>query len=52
MGNTLLSLFIAGTIGYVLAWMIHGERQDPATYVPDYGRTNRGYAPYQDTQRS
>ena len=27
-GNPLLSLFMAGAIGYALAWMIHGERRN------------------------
>jgi ElaB/YqjD/DUF883 family membrane-anchored ribosome-binding protein len=45
-GNPLLALFMAGVAGYVLGWMIHGERRDRIRNVPDYGRTNRGYAPH------
>jgi ElaB/YqjD/DUF883 family membrane-anchored ribosome-binding protein len=44
-GNPLLALFMAGVTGYVLGWMIHGERRDRNNNVPDYGRTDRGYAP-------
>ncbi len=50
-GNPLLSLFMAGAIGYALAWMIHGQRRGRDGDVPDYGRTNRGYAPHRDKQR-
>jgi ElaB/YqjD/DUF883 family membrane-anchored ribosome-binding protein len=50
-GNPLLALLMAGTIGYVLAWMIHGQRHGRDEHVPDYGRTNRGYAPHRDEQR-
>jgi ElaB/YqjD/DUF883 family membrane-anchored ribosome-binding protein len=50
-GNPLLSLFVAGAIGYALAWMIHGERQNREPDVPDYGRTDRGYAPHRGQQR-
>jgi ElaB/YqjD/DUF883 family membrane-anchored ribosome-binding protein len=46
--NPLLSLFMAGAIGYALAWMIHGERHNRDRHVPDYARTNRGYAPQRD----
>jgi ElaB/YqjD/DUF883 family membrane-anchored ribosome-binding protein len=46
--NPLVSLLAAGAIGYVLGWMIHGERQDRKPNVPDYGRTGRGYAPHRD----
>ncbi len=49
--NPLLSLVVAGAIGYVLAWLIHGERRDRERHVPDYGRTNRGYAPHRDESR-
>jgi ElaB/YqjD/DUF883 family membrane-anchored ribosome-binding protein len=48
--NPLLSLVVAGAIGYVLAWMIHGQRHGRDEHVPDYGRTNRGYAPHRDEQ--
>ena len=50
--NPLLSLLVAGAIGYVLAWMIHGEKRDRKTDVPDYGRTSRGYAPHREQQHS
>ena len=50
-GNPLLALFIAGAIGYALAWMIHGQRRGRDEHIPDYGRTNRGYAPHRDEQR-
>jgi ElaB/YqjD/DUF883 family membrane-anchored ribosome-binding protein len=50
--NPLLSLLVAGAIGYVLAWIIHGERRDRKVDVPDYGRTSRGYAPHREQQRS
>ncbi len=49
--NPLLALFAAGAIGYALAWMIHGARQDRESHVPDYGRTGRGYAPHSSQQR-
>ncbi|MBL0407214.1 hypothetical protein JKG68_25115 [Microvirga aerilata] len=45
-GNPLLALFMAGVAGYVLGWMIHGERRDRNHNVPDYGRTDHGYAPH------
>ncbi len=45
-GNPLLSLFVAGAIGYAMAWMIHSDRRNREPDVPDYGRTDRGYAPY------
>jgi hypothetical protein len=50
-GNPLLALLMAGAIGYALAWMIHGERRERDEHIPDYGRTNRGYAPHRDEQR-
>jgi ElaB/YqjD/DUF883 family membrane-anchored ribosome-binding protein len=46
--NPLLALVTAGVAGYVLAWLIHGERRDQERRVPDYGRTDRGYAPHRD----
>jgi ElaB/YqjD/DUF883 family membrane-anchored ribosome-binding protein len=46
--NPLMSLLIAGAIGYALAWMIHGQRRGRGEHVPDYGRTSRGYAPHRD----
>jgi hypothetical protein len=48
--NPLLSLFMAGAIGYALAWRIHGKRQNRKRDVPDYGRTDRGYAPHRGQQ--
>ena len=50
-GNPLLALFMAGAIGYALAWMIHGQRRTREAHVPDYGRIDRGYAPHRDEQR-
>jgi hypothetical protein len=47
----LLSLLMAGAIGYALAWMIHGQRQGRDEHIPDYGRTSRGYAPHGDEPR-
>jgi hypothetical protein len=47
--NPLLALFVAGTMGYALAWMIHGRRRTREAHVPDYGRTDRGYAPHRET---
>ena len=49
--SPLLSLVVAGAIGYALAWMIHGQRRGRDDYVPDYGRTNRSYAPHRDEPR-
>jgi hypothetical protein len=49
-GNPLLALFTAAAAGYALAWLIHGERRNRETDVPDYGRTRRGYAPHWDRQ--
>jgi ElaB/YqjD/DUF883 family membrane-anchored ribosome-binding protein len=46
--NPLLALFMAGVAGYVLAWLIHGERRDRERHVPDHGRTSRGYAPHRE----
>jgi ElaB/YqjD/DUF883 family membrane-anchored ribosome-binding protein len=47
-GNPLLALFVAGSIGYALAWIIHGRRRTQEAYVPDYGRTDRGYAAHRE----
>jgi len=47
-GNPLLALLMAGVAGYALAWLVHGERQNRKPDVPDYGRTDRGYAPHRD----
>jgi ElaB/YqjD/DUF883 family membrane-anchored ribosome-binding protein len=49
--NPLLSLLMAGAIGYALAWMIHGQRRGHDEHIPDYGRTNRGYAPHRGDPR-
>jgi hypothetical protein len=49
--NPLLSLFMAGAIGYALAWMIHRERRNQEPDVPDYGRTERGYTPHRGQER-
>lgn len=48
--NPFLALFMAGVAGYLLAWLIHGERRDQESRVPDYGRTGRGYAPHRDDE--
>jgi ElaB/YqjD/DUF883 family membrane-anchored ribosome-binding protein len=48
-GNPLLALLMAGVAGYALAWMIHGQRRGSDEHVPDYGRTDRGYAPHRQT---
>jgi ElaB/YqjD/DUF883 family membrane-anchored ribosome-binding protein len=50
-GNPLLALLMAGVAGYALAWLIHGQRRGRDEYIPDYGRTSRGYAPHRDEQR-
>jgi ElaB/YqjD/DUF883 family membrane-anchored ribosome-binding protein len=47
-GNPLLALLMAGVAGYALARLIHGGRQERKVDVPDYGRTDRGYAPHRD----
>ena len=49
--SPLLALFVAGAIGYALGWLIHGQRRGPDEHVPEYGRTNQGYAPHRDEQR-
>jgi hypothetical protein len=46
--NPLLALFTAGVAGYALAWMIHGQRRNRDTRVPDHARTRRGYAPHRE----
>ncbi|QRM36232.1 hypothetical protein JO965_47400 (plasmid) [Microvirga sp. VF16] len=48
-GNPLLSLLVAGAIGYALAWVIHGEKRNRDRRVPDYARTRRDYASQGDT---
>ena len=47
-GNPLLALFTAGVAGYALAWMIHSQRRNRDTRVPDHARTRRGYAPHRE----
>jgi hypothetical protein len=47
-GNPLLALLMAGVAGYALARLIHSGRQERKVDVPDYGRTDRGYAPHRD----
>jgi ElaB/YqjD/DUF883 family membrane-anchored ribosome-binding protein len=47
--NPLLVLFVAGVAGYALAWMIHGQRRGRDEHIPEYGRTDRGYAPHRET---
>jgi hypothetical protein len=49
--NPLLSLLMAGVIGYAMAWMIHRERRNREPDVPDYSRTDRGYAPHRSQER-
>jgi ElaB/YqjD/DUF883 family membrane-anchored ribosome-binding protein len=49
--NPWLSLFVAGAVGYGLAWIIHGRWDTRRNRVPDYARTKRGYAPHRDDQR-
>jgi hypothetical protein len=49
--SPLLALFVAGAIGYALAWLIHGERRNREPDVPDYSRTDRGYAPHRGQER-
>jgi ElaB/YqjD/DUF883 family membrane-anchored ribosome-binding protein len=41
--NPLLSLLIAGVVGYALAWMIHGTSGGGNGNIPDYARTRRRY---------
>ncbi|MEZ0168785.1 hypothetical protein [Microvirga sp. TS319] len=40
----LLSLLLAGAVGYALAWMIHGGQRGRDRRVPDYAKTRRSYA--------
>jgi ElaB/YqjD/DUF883 family membrane-anchored ribosome-binding protein len=47
-GNPLLALLMAGVAGYALARLIHDGRQERNFDVPDYGRTDRRYAPHRD----
>jgi ElaB/YqjD/DUF883 family membrane-anchored ribosome-binding protein len=41
-----LALFVAGAIGYGLAWLIHDTTDGRTERVPDYARTRRGYTPH------
>jgi hypothetical protein len=49
--SPLLALFLAGVAGYALAWLIHGQWRGRDEHIPDYGRTNRGYAAQRDEHR-
>jgi ElaB/YqjD/DUF883 family membrane-anchored ribosome-binding protein len=49
--NPWLSLFAAGAVGYLLAWMIHGQHRGDDRYVPDHARTRRGYAAHRDNRQ-
>jgi ElaB/YqjD/DUF883 family membrane-anchored ribosome-binding protein len=49
--NPVLSLFVAGVIGYALAWMVLGHGRSRNEQVPDYARTNRGYTPQHGAPR-
>jgi hypothetical protein len=42
--NPLLSLLVAGALGYALAWLIHGSSRSEDNRVPDFGRTRPHYA--------
>jgi ElaB/YqjD/DUF883 family membrane-anchored ribosome-binding protein len=44
-------LLAAGAVGYVLAWMIHGQPRSRDRRVPDYARTRRSYAAHRDGQQ-
>jgi hypothetical protein len=46
--NPMLSLLVAGAVGYGLAWMIHGSWRARTARVPDYARTQGSYAPHRD----
>jgi hypothetical protein len=48
-GNPVLSLLLAGTVGYALAWLIHGNRHESDHEVPDYARTRYAYRPSRRT---
>jgi ElaB/YqjD/DUF883 family membrane-anchored ribosome-binding protein len=41
--NPLLSVLVAGAIGYALAWMIHGSSRRADRRVPEYGRNRPRY---------
>ncbi|WP_114948404.1 DUF883 family protein [Microvirga calopogonii] len=49
--NPWLSLLAAGAVGYLLAWMIHGQPSGGDRQVPDHARTRRGYAAHRDHQQ-
>jgi ElaB/YqjD/DUF883 family membrane-anchored ribosome-binding protein len=40
----------AAAAGYLLGWMIHGASRGHDQRVPDYARTQRGYASFSDDQ--
>jgi ElaB/YqjD/DUF883 family membrane-anchored ribosome-binding protein len=46
-----VALFVAGAIGYGLAWLIHGTTNGRTERVPDYARTRHGYAPHRAGRR-
>ena len=46
--HPLLWLFVAGAVGYGLAWLIHGNGGNRGERVPDYARTRRGYTAHRD----
>jgi hypothetical protein len=46
-----VALFVAGAIGYGLAWLIHGSTNGRTERVPDYARTRHGYAPHRAEPR-
>jgi ElaB/YqjD/DUF883 family membrane-anchored ribosome-binding protein len=46
-----VALFLAGAIGYGLAWLIHGGRDGQPERVPDYARTRHGYVPHRAEPR-
>ena len=48
-GNPVLSLLLAGTVGYALAWLIHDSRHESDHAVPDYARTRYAYRPSRRT---
>ena len=49
--NPWLHLLAAAAGGYLLGWMIHGGSRRREQRVPDYARTQRGYASHRDDQR-
>jgi ElaB/YqjD/DUF883 family membrane-anchored ribosome-binding protein len=49
--NPRMSLLLAAADGYVLAWMIQGQRRARGRHVPDYSRINQSYIPCPDEPR-